>query len=212
MSNYYRVLGVSRFANTTEIRQAYWSLTREIRRGSECEPDAARLAEIEHAFQVLCDTKRRRTYDSREGETRDLAGRSGTDPGDADESGDVPLRVGGFPSMLSIVPRMRTAFFSEPGRKDHAQTQRVELSPREALEGARVPVDLAIRSSCPVCGGRGEMWAELCAVCVGSGSGLLSHQLRLRVPPGVKHGTRLRFSVTPPYAPETHVELRIAVR
>ena len=206
MSNYYRVLCVSRFASRSEIRQAYRSLTRQIRQDCENGPHTARLARVEHAFQVLGDAERRRTYDSREG----VARRTGTR-----QSGEVPDAnevARGFPSMLPIVPRIIGAFFGAPGRIRDTHSRWVELSPREALEGARIPVELPVRPTCPVCGGRGETWAEPCGICVGTGSGHLSHQLELPVPPGVRHGTRLKFSVTPPYAPETHVELRIAVR
>jgi hypothetical protein len=36
--------------------------------------------------------------------------------------------------------------------------------------------------------------------------------MRLRVPAGVREGTRFRFSVAPQGAPETFVEVRITIR
>ena len=118
-----------------------------------------------------------------------------------------------FPSMAGIVPRMRASFFGLDGDDVGAtHTTEVELTPRQATEGTSVPLELPVRHTCPICGGRGEVWTEPCAVCAGTGGGLLSHQLRLRVPPGVRHGTRLRYSVAPPYAGETRVELRIAIQ
>ena len=114
--------------------------------------------------------------------------------------------------MTEIVKRMRGAFFAGDDVDGATHLAEVELTARQADEGARVPLDLEVRHTCPVCGGRGELWAETCGVCQGSGAGLLPHQLQLRVPPGVRDGTRLRFSVTPPYAAETYVEVRIAVQ
>lgn len=118
-----------------------------------------------------------------------------------------------FLSMSPIVARMREAFFAASGERG-AATRRaeVELTARQADRGVRVPLDLAVPHTCPACGGRGELWADPCGLCRGSGAGLLPHRLHFRVPPGVRHGTRLRYSVTPPHAFETCVEVRIAVR
>ena len=117
-----------------------------------------------------------------------------------------------FPSMAGVVERMRAAFFgaaADESRSTH--TTEVKLTAREADEGAYVPFDLPVRHTCPVCGGRGEVWTETCGVCLGTGAGILSHHLQIRVPPGVRHGSRLKFSVNPPFAAETHLEVRIAI-
>lgn len=135
--------------------------------------------------------------------------------GELKRSGELPDSYEAdrrFPSMLPIVPRMMRAFLGASEKSRDTRLESIDLSPREALEGARVPVEFTVRPTCPVCGGRGETLAGPCGVCVGTGSGQVSHELELPVPPGVRHGTRLMFSVTPPYAPETHIELRIAVR
>ena len=116
-----------------------------------------------------------------------------------------------FPSMAELVGRMRTSFFGINDYEQTTHTTQVNLTPREADEGTLVPVALPVHLTCPVCGGRGEVWNEVCGVCTGTGGGLLSHNLNVRVPPGVHHGTRLRFCVSPPFAPETHVEVRIAI-
>ena len=119
----------------------------------------------------------------------------------------------GFPSVSTFVPRMRRAFFGAVAAADGATQQtEIALTARQATEGVQVPLDLTVRHTCPVCGGRGELWSDPCGVCRGSGTGWVSHQLDLRVPPGVRHGSCLRFSVSPPYAAETHIEVRIQVQ
>lgn len=118
-----------------------------------------------------------------------------------------------FPSLAPMLPRMREAFFAaDGGRGVTTRRAEVELTARQAGRGVRVPLDLTVRHTCPACGGRGESWTDRCGLCGGSGAGLLSHRLRIRVPPGVRHGARLRYSITPPHAGETHVEVRIAVQ
>ncbi len=122
-----------------------------------------------------------------------------------------------FPSMAGVVAGMRRSFFDSVDDADAdadgcaTHTAEVCLTPKEAGEGVHVPIDLPVRLTCPMCGGRGEVWSEACGVCAGTGAGLLAHHLDLRVPPGVHDGARLRFSVSPPFAPETHVEVRIAI-
>jgi hypothetical protein len=118
-----------------------------------------------------------------------------------------------FPSMAPVVARMRDAFFAEAA--DGCVPTRcaeVELTARQADQGVRVPLDLTVQHTCPACGGRGESWTDRCGLCDGSGAGLLPHRMHFRVPAGVRHGTRLRYSVTPPHAFETHIEVRIAVQ
>ena len=118
-----------------------------------------------------------------------------------------------FPSMTPIVARMRDAFFAEAGDRGVATRRaEVELTAQQADQGVRVPLDLTVEHTCPACGGRGELWTDPCSLCDGSGAGLLPHRLHFRVPPGVRHGTRLRYSITPPHAFETHIEVRIAVQ
>ena len=116
-----------------------------------------------------------------------------------------------FPSLDGILGRMRKAFFGRDHGTSSASTE-ILLTPREAFHGVTIPLDVPLRQTCPVCAGRGEVWAELCAVCAGTGDGLCSHLVHVSVPPGVRHGTRLRVNVILPYAPSTLVEIRVAIQ
>ena len=79
-----------------------------------------------------------------------------------------------FPSMAELVGRMRTSFFGINDYEQTTHTTEVNLTPKEADEGTRMPVALPVYLTCPVCGGRGEVWNEVCGVCTGTGGGLLS--------------------------------------
>lgn len=117
-----------------------------------------------------------------------------------------------FPSMAGLVERMRALFFAGASDGDHLSlTTEVTLTTKEADEGIRVPVDLPVRLTCPACGGRGEVWNEVCGLCTGTGGGFLFHHLDVRVPPGVHHGLRLRVCVSPPFALDMHLEVHIAI-
>ena len=214
MPSYYRVLGVSRFADLGEIRSAYWSLSRRLSKECEAGSRDNRLTEIRRAFETLSSAARRREYDSRH----------------VEHPGAGPRRLGGFglyqtrdenvvarefPSMTGmgeITPRICEAFFGrDPAVPRITHATQGALSLAQACKGVRVPLVLPVRPVCPVCGGRGELWPEPCGICLGTGTGLLSHELQIAVPPGVQDGACLRYTVIPPFSPETHIELRIAI-
>jgi len=88
----------------------------------------------------------------------------------------------------------------------------VSLSPREAIAGHVVPLEVPVRSTCSRCGGRGESWTERCHVCCGTGDAEFRHTVRVSVPPGVADGARFRFRLTSPDSSSVRVEVRIAVR
>jgi DnaJ-class molecular chaperone len=202
MHDDYRWLGLPSSADINEVRRAYRELARGSRpRGGDhassyASPD--RLFSLHRAYETLTDP--RRTGARGDGSLRGF----GREPAFADEI-DVD-----FPSVSSLVDGIRASFFD--GADEGPLSTEVQLTPRQAETGVNVPIDVSLSHTCPVCGGRGEVWLESCGACAGSGAGLLPHQLQLVVPPGVRHGTRLRFDVTRPYAPVTRVHVWISVQ
>jgi hypothetical protein len=119
-----------------------------------------------------------------------------------------------FPSVGDLVERVRDRFLGEPDGSDgiDRHTAEVSLSRRDATLGTVVPLEVPLRGTCSMCGGRGETWTEPCADCRGTGESLVQHAVRLAVPAGVAHGARLRFRVNAPHAAPLRVELRVAIR
>lgn len=114
-----------------------------------------------------------------------------------------------FPSVAPAVARMRRAFLAEE-RGDSVRAA-LQVSPREARNGATVPLEVAVRCTCHRCGGRGESWTESCLSCHGRGVELLAHQLKVLLPAGVIDGACFSFTVTPRHNPPTRVELHVLV-
>ena len=114
-----------------------------------------------------------------------------------------------FPSVAPAVDRMRSAFLAD--ERAAALSAAVQLSQREARNGAMVPLEVPVRWTCHDCGGRGETWTEPCIRCQGSGTELRRHQLQVAVPAGILDGTCFNFTVTPRHNPPTRVELRVLV-
>lgn len=115
-----------------------------------------------------------------------------------------------FPSVLTVLDRMRHSFFSD---RSHGEQDRVvAVTPEEAFWGAVIPIDVPVRRICDACGGRGEVWGEWCAACGGVGDRPSSQAVHLRVPARVQDGARVRFRVSAPAIVHTLVDARIVIR
>ncbi len=205
MRDYYDVLGVSAHAGADEIKRAYRQLARRYHPDISGEERGVAFIELARAYDVLRDPGRRCHDDGR------LVGRGHPD---ADADGTVDWFADevaiDFPSVASVLDRMRDAFFGAEAAV--TLSAQMVLTAREAFAGVTVPLDVPLRRTCARCGGRGEVWNDWCAPCGGLGEVSAAHSLRVRVPAGVREGARFRFSVTPPGAPPTVVEVRIRIR
>ncbi len=201
MRDYYDVLGVAPDAGAAEIKRAYRQLARRYHPDISGDDRGTAFLEVSRAYSVLSDPDRRRSYDAR------LARDSASGHGGDWLTDEVAID---FPSVASVLDRMRSSFFGE----SHATNLSAEivLTPQEAFWGTSVPLDVPLRRTCPRCGGRGETWQEWCALCGGGGEVSARHEMQLRVPAGVREGSRFRFSVMPPGAPPTLVEVRVSIR
>ena len=197
MRDYYDVLGVAPDAGAAEIKRAYRQLAKRYHPDITGEDRAATFREVSRAYDVLRDPARRRTYD---------AALRQASQGVNWLQDEVAID---FPSVASLLDRMRHSFF---GASPVELSAEIELTPEEAFWGADIPLDIPLRRTCPDCGGRGEVWEQGCVPCAGDGEVAAPHPLRLRVPAGVREGARFRFSLTPPGAAPTTVEVRISVR
>lgn len=142
MSNYYRVLGVSRYADLGEIRRAYWSLARRVHRESRRGACASDLTEIQRAYETLSDLARRQMYDARHAATLSTSAEglyAVPDDVPAFDDDDVAKDFPSMATIARIVPQMRAAFFSAEAEVGENHTTRVELTPKEAHEGVRIP-------------------------------------------------------------------------
>jgi molecular chaperone DnaJ len=202
MRTYYQILGVREDARADEIKHAFRRLVRQFH------PDVAggdpgSLRQVMQAYETLSDTERRRSYD------HDLASRRRPTPAAQLFADEVAID---FPSISEVVDRIRRAFLGFDDMEDDALSAEILLSRREASDGVTVPLDVPVRSTCPLCGGRGESWMETCRGCLGTGDWHLPHRVRLSVPAGVADGTRFRFTISAPDRTPTHIEVRVAVR
>ncbi|HEX76582.1 MAG TPA: J domain-containing protein [Dehalococcoidia bacterium] len=203
--DYYRTLGVSRNATEKEIKQAYRRLARkyhpDVNLGDKSAE--AKFKEINEAYEVLSDSEKRQKYD-RFGDQWQYAeqfakagqqaqwdfGKGGTyttfDFGDLGDLGgifDNLFRGFGTSSRAARRPR-----------KGESVDYPIEVTLEEAYYGAKRVLELRAEELCSVCGGSGRVKNRPCAVCGGSGKAIRPKRLEVKVPPGVKDGSRIRIA------------------
>ena len=115
-----------------------------------------------------------------------------------------------FPSVLTVLDRMRHSFFGDTRRQDGGAE--IDVTAHEAFWGATVPLDVPVRRTCAGCGGRGEVWNDWCADCGGAGDLDDRQAINLRIPAGIRDGTRIRFRVSAPGTRPTLIDARINIR
>ncbi len=204
-NSFYEVLGVRRDASQKEIRQTYRRLARQHHpdvnpgdKGAE-----ARFKEINRAYEVLSDSEKRRKYD-RYGDqwehaeafekARQAATQSG---GQTFDLGDLFGRGGGFDSILEGIFGGRP-FDQAQGRRGPLRGQNVEYATEvtleEAFNGTTRLLQMQSEEPCATCGGGGRIAGAVCHVCQGAGALLRPKRLEVRIPPGVRDGSRVRIA------------------
>lgn len=114
-----------------------------------------------------------------------------------------------FPAVAVAVERACAGFFAAAGAEPRENELR--LTRDEATRGGPVLLEMPLELTCDGCGGRGEVWDERCGRCGATGCRVESRLVRVRVPAGVRHGSRFRMKVMAPEAVATDLELRIHV-
>ena len=203
--DYYQILGVNRSASEKEIKQAYRRLARkhhpDLNPGDKSAE--ARFKEMNAAYEVLANPEKRKKYDQfgdqweyadqfakargQEGVRWDV-GKGGTtfEYGDVSGLDDIFSSLFGEAGMGS---RMRRG----PQRGQDVESP-VEISLEEAYHGSKRMIQLQTTDPCTACGGTGRVGNRVCTMCGGAGGKAVPRRLEVKIPPGVKDGSRIRMA------------------
>ena len=170
MSEYYRLLGVSRDAPEADIKKAYRKLAMEYHPDRNREHGAEeKFKEITEAYQVLCDPQKRALYD-RYGKAGVERGGGGFHHVDLSEALNIFMRdFGGFGGFESF-------FGGGRGKEDNRRGQdirvTVKLTLAEVATGVKRTIKLKTLERCGHCEGSGSAKGTrpvTCSTCAGSG-------------------------------------------
>ncbi|XP_077235816.1 chaperone protein dnaJ GFA2, mitochondrial-like isoform X2 [Tasmannia lanceolata] len=175
--DYYDVLGVSKNANASEIKKAYYGLAKKLHPDTNKEdPDAeAKFQEVQRAYEVLKDEEKRSLYDQVGPEAFEQAASGGGPRGPGG-----PFGGGGFGNPFEDIfggggGGMNDFFkniFNQRGYGGQDVKVTLELSFMEAVQGCTKTVTFQTALPCEACGGTGVppgSRPETCKSCRGSG-------------------------------------------
>jgi curved DNA-binding protein len=207
--DYYKILGIARTASHDDIRKAFRTLARKYH------PDVAKdkkhaeekFKEINEAYEVLGDADKRKKYD---------------DLGADWQSGSMPRRPGGGGPFQSYSFRggnpaegfefSGTGFsdffeqffgagFNRRGGSVQPETERgpdvegvLMVTLEEAMRGGVRSISIRHNTVCGQCHGSGAYGNGVCPACQGAGQVSVTQNHKVKIPPGVRDGQRLRLS------------------
>lgn len=164
--DYYEVLGISKTVNDEEIRKAFRKKAMEYHPDRNKSADAEeRFKEINEAYQVLSDSKKRSQYDAY-GHAA-VNGNGGFDR--PFEGFDV---FGGFGDIFDSFFGDVSGQRARQGQRGGDLEQRATLTFEEAVFGAEREVEVTRKERCDHCSGAGNepgTAVNTCATCRGSG-------------------------------------------
>lgn len=222
--DYYEILNVKKDASADEIKKAYRRLARkyhpDLNPGDKAKEK--QFKEINEAYEVLSDPKKRAEYDQF-GKTA-FEGAQGFE---GFRTQDFGFGTGGFQDIFSDL-------FSH-GRYEEAPSYGADLHAKldipleEAFKGVIKPITLSrevtckscrgsgaessqtctqckgtgsvgqsrglfrFNQPCPSCQGRGTVVKKACKACRGNGSTVTTETIKVKIPPGVDTGSKIRL-------------------
>lgn len=213
--DYYAVLGLKRTASTDDIKKAFRALA--LRYHPDRNPDDVdaerQFREATEAYQVLSDPEERVRYDrlgpfyrpdGRPPSTEDLGEMVGETlaglfrkkrPSGRGEDLNYTLQVSledaaaGAERAFDLAREIRC-------KRCHGDGAEPEVGRKhcETCDGSgRNPARRLLRTDCPRCDGKGFVVIERCKRCSGAGRMTIQETLKVKVPPGVATGQKLKL-------------------
>ena len=169
VKDYYKILGVSKNASQDEIKKAYRKLARkyhpDLNPGDKASEQ--KFKELNEAYEVLGDSKKRAEYDQFGSSTFGPGGPGfegfrtygSRDTFDFGGFGDI------FSDLFGARVRPETQYSKGPD-----MIMSLELSLEEAFSGVTKPIMFNREIICKSCNGSGAESFQVCGVCKGTGS------------------------------------------
>lgn len=214
--DYYKILGVNRNASEKEIKSAYRRLAKKWHpdlQPKEKKKDAEEhFKRISEAYEVLGDAEKRARYDKLGADWQngqdfdfDRQYRRGKSTGQAtggfhyytaEDFGEA-FEGSGFSEFFRQFFGGGAGGFAsqqkrEARRGGDAESE-IELTLEEAFRGTTKNLRVASNTTCSHCRGGGVIGRSFCTACGGTGSTTQGKSLDVKIPPGVKDGSRIRL-------------------
>jgi DnaJ-class molecular chaperone len=202
--DYYNILGVNRDASGREIKQAYRKLARkhhpDVNPGDKSAE--ARFKQINEAYEVLSDKEKRQKYDQfgdqwQHADQFAQTGYQQTPFGNFSQAGGAQkfhFEEADLGSLFGDLFRSGTRSRRARPRRGQNVDYPVAVTLEEAYHGTKRTIALQSERPCTGCRGTGRIRNMPCSVCRGSGVVSAVNRLEVKIPTGVKDGSRVRIA------------------
>lgn len=215
-TNLYEILEISPEASAAMIKSAYRKLARkyhpDLNAGDEfC---IKKFKQISHAYEILSDVEKKKNYDILKGfyntenfqAKRKQASKAYKDVEHSEKKADKPkdyediLKEQAFSKVFSDIldgfkQQPKKEFKTKqlhPERGSDVNTD-VTITMSEAIHGTTRTINILHTERCPNCDGRKFINDAKCPVCKGVGEQSIHKKLSVKIPPSVKHGSKIRI-------------------
>ena len=201
--DYYKILDISEFSTTEEIKSAYRKLARR------WHPDVAgnspdiieHFKEINEAYEILSDNIKKADYDrarrfynysssNSQKETKSY-NKTSTNPNNFKETTHKEEKRNSF--WEDIFKTHKAKEVKSPKRGEDIYSD-VEISVFEAVSGATKVINMLQMQICPKCGGRKFVNGAKCSSCNGKGETSVYKRFKVKIPAGIKNLSRIRLA------------------
>ena len=212
--DYYSILSVPRGASDKEIKAAYRKLARkyhpDVNPGNKVAE--AKFKEVNEAYEVLSDPDKRKKYDQygSDSEQAEAFARARQQTGQQytryDWGGGTPFTTFETSDMGDLNEVFESLFREFGGatgtktagrraaRRGEDIQHSVEVNLEEAFNGTTRVLELQTETACPGCRGVGRIKTGVCPQCGGRGRVVKPRRLEVKIPAGVKDGSRVRIA------------------
>ena len=173
-NDYYETLGVSKSASKDEIKSAYRKLAKKYHPDNKETGNEAKFKEVQEAYDILYDDKKRSTYDQ--------FGHAAFEQGGGGAGGGNPFSGFGFGEDGVDLGDIFSSFFgggsrrnsgaSAGPRKGNDSLIRVKVDFMDTITGRDIEIPVEIDEKCPRCNGTGAKdpsSVKTCPHCHGTG-------------------------------------------
>jgi molecular chaperone DnaJ len=207
--DYYNILGVGRNASDKDIKQAFRKLARkyhpDVNPGDKNAEE--KFKQVSEAYEVLSDGEKRKKYDQF-GDQWQYADRfskgGGRSTGYQNYGFGNSFKGEGQSQNFDFSGDLGSIFgdlFGGGRSKRQARPRRgqdiesaVEVTLEEAYSGGSRLISMQNEEVCSTCHGTGQIQNALCSVCQGTGKVMQEKRIEVKIPAGVKTGSRIRVA------------------
>jgi DnaJ-class molecular chaperone len=197
--SYYAILGISANASEADIRSAFRRLAKEYH-PDRYAGDSQAFREIQEAYSVLANSRRRREYEqrifkvpaktslrrTRYHEPEPLIPEEGPiDMGEISPVRSFQSFTPSFDEIFDWLWRNYASLSSPKSNRFQNLTLEVTLTPEQARRGGSARIMVPAQAACPICRGYGGVGLYECSRCAGEGAISGEVPISVAFPPGL---------------------------